>query len=211
MRVARISTAIAMAGLSACGAPQEDNLRTVKSYDYAMCDSAPTTDATQLAALEAFRSEVQNRYFVRRQDSHFAANHEADASSSGLREYQGPFYVYFHSRPLERNEQGRGIDAAAMVFLHAAKVRSRTNGQEWGEWNSVRTRNFAQEGRAVEGLSRWKCLLGAEIAWADLIYSNGKWTVTPLAVGVYEKDEVRRSLPTPSQSQIDGKEAIETL
>jgi hypothetical protein len=75
----------------------------------------------------------------------------------------------------------------------------------------VRTRNFGAPGRSVEGLGRWKCLLGAEIAWASVARSNGQWTVTPLAVSVYETDEIRRALPTPAQKQIEGQDAVETL
>lgn len=197
--------------LGACGAPEEDQLRSVKSYDFASCTSVPTTDVTHLEAIKAFDVEVRHKYFVRRKDSEFVANHEGGAGASGVREYEGPFYVYVHPRKLEKSDVKQGIDWAALVFLHARKVRSRSNGQDWGDWNSVRTRNFAEQGRTVEGIGRWKCLLGAEIAWADVTRKNGQWTVTPLAVSVYENDEARRALPTPSRSQIEGKEAVETL
>jgi hypothetical protein len=197
--------------LTACGAPEADKLRTVTSYDFSTCDSAPTTDATQLEAAHAFQSEVQRKYFVRRRDSELVANHEDDAAASGVREYEGPFYLYVHPRKLESSETLQGIDWAALVFLHATKVRSRSNGREWSDWSSVRTRNFGSQGRTVEGLGRWKCLLGAEIAWAQVTRSGSVWTVTPLAVSVFDQEEVRRALPVPSQSQIEGQQAVETL
>jgi hypothetical protein len=199
------------AALTACGAPKEDQLRTVTSYEFASCDSAVTADPTQLEAIKAFQANVQQKYFARRRNSVFVANHESDASASGVREYEGPFYIYVHPRKLEKNEVADGVDWGALLFLHASKVRARANGQDWQDWNTVRTRNFGVSGRSVEGLGRWKCLLGAEIAWADVTRRGGEWTVTPLAVSVFERDEVRRALPVPSQSQIDGKQAVETL
>lgn len=207
----RIVALIGAALLTACGAPEADKLRTVTSYDFSTCDSVPTTDTTQLEAIHAFQSEVQRKYFVRRRDSELIANHESDAAASGVREYEGPFYVYVHPRKLEKNDTEQGVDWAAWVFLHAKKVRSRSNGRDWSDWSSVRTRNFGSPGRTVEGMGRWKCLLGAEIAWADITRSGGVWTVTPLAVSVFEQDEVRRALPVPSESQITGKQAVETL
>lgn len=197
--------------LCSCGGPEEDKLRSVESFEFASCNSTPTTDATHLEAIKAFQDEVHHRYFVRRKDSEFVANHEAGAAASGVREYEGPFYVYVHPRKLDKIEERQGYEWGATVFLHASKVRSRANGQNWGEWNSVRTRNFAVAGRTVEGLGRWKCLIGAEIAWADVLRQNGKWTVTPLAVSVYEAEEIRRALPTPSRNQIEGKEPVEAL
>ena len=199
------------AALSACGGPEEDQLRSVKSYEFASCSSAPTTDATQLEAIKAFDSDLRHHYFVRRKDSEFVANHESGAGASGVREYEGPFYIYVHPRALDKLETRQGVDWAATIFLHAAKVRSRTNGDKWGDWNAVRTRNFAVAGRTVEGLGRWKCLIGAEIAWANVTRKSGVWTVTPLAVSVYENDEIRRALPAPSRAQIEGKDAVETL
>ena len=199
------------ATLSACGAPEEDKLRSVTSYEFASCSSVPTTDATQLEALKAFDAEVRHKYFVRRRNSEYVANHESGAGSSGVREYDGPFYVYVHPRPLEKKEAADGVDWAATVFLHAAKVRARANGQDWSDWNSVRTRNFAVAGRTVEGLGRWKCLIGAEIAWANVTRKAGQWTVTPVAVSVYENEEIRRALPAPSRAQIEGKASVDAL
>lgn len=42
-----------VAALSACGAPEEDKLRSVTSYEFASCDSVPAADATQLEAIKA--------------------------------------------------------------------------------------------------------------------------------------------------------------
>jgi len=197
--------------LTACGAPEADKLRTVTSYEFASCDSTPTTDTVHLEAIKAFQSDVQNKYFVRRGDSQFVANHESGADASGLREYQGPFYLYVHPRKLEKAEIAQGVDWAALVFLHAGEVRSRANGRDWSEWNAVRTRNFGAESRSVDGLGRWKCLLGAEIAWADVTRAQGQWNVKPLAVSVYDRDEIRRALPVPAQSQIKGEQVIEPM
>lgn len=210
-KAGRVALAVSTAALCACGAPQEDQLRSVKSYDFATCSSAQASDATELEAIGAFRSEVQNKYFVRRRDSAFVANHESGADSSGVREYEGPFYVYVHPRKLEKQDVARGVDWAAIVFLHATKVRSRVNGQDWSDWNSVRTRNFAEAGRSVDGMPRWKCLLGAEIAWAQVTRASGKWTVTPAGVSVYDTEEIRRALPTPAKAQIEGTESVEAL
>jgi hypothetical protein len=202
---------IVAATLCACGAPEEDKLRSVTSYEFASCTSVPTTDATQLDAIKAFDSEVRHKYFVRRRDSEFIANHESGAGTSGVREYEGPFHVYVHPRKLEKRDLAAGADWAATVFLHASRVRARANGQDWGEWNKVRTRNFDTMSRTVDGLGRWKCLVGAEIAWADVTRVHGQWKVTPAAVSVYESDEIRRALPTPSRAQIEGKEPVEAL
>jgi hypothetical protein len=207
----RIAIVAGAALLVACGGPKEDQLRTVKSYEFAVCDSTPTTDATQLEAIRAFKSDVQDRYFIRRRDSAFAANHESTADASGVREYEGPFYIYVHPRNPEKQEVARGVEWASTVFLHADKVRSRVNGQQWGEWNAVRTRNFSQSGRTVEGLGRWKCLLGAEIAWAHVTRANGTWTVTPAGVSVYDVEEIRRALPLPAKTQIEGEQPVEAL
>jgi hypothetical protein len=199
------------ATLSACGGSEEDKLRSVTSYEFASCSSVPTTDATQLDAIKAFDTQLRHKYFVRRRDSEYVANHESGAGSSGVREYEGPFYVYVHPRKLEKRDVAEGVDWAATIFLHASKVRARANGQDWGDWNKVRTRNFATLDRTVDGLGRWKCLLGAEIAWANVTRKGGQWTVTPAAVSVYDNDEVRRALPTPSLSQIEGKASVEAL
>ena len=53
--------------------------------------------------------------------------------------------------------------------------------------------------------------MGGEIAWANVTRSNGQWTVTPLAVSVYENEEIRRALPALSNAQVEGKEAVEAL
>jgi hypothetical protein len=65
--------------------------------------------------------------------------------------------------------------------------------------------------RTVDRLGRWKCLVGAEIAWADVTRVAGQWTVRPAAASVYESDEIRRALFTPSRAQIEGKEPVEAL
>jgi len=204
-----LALAVLTASLAACGRPKEDALRTVKSYDFASCDSTPTTDPVQLAAIEEFKRWVQTEYFTRRSGSLYAANHESALESSGLREYEGPFYIYVHPRPPNQYEAAKGIDWSATVYLHAAKVRSRLNGGKWGEWQSVRTRNFTQAGQTVDRLGRWKCLIGAEIAWADVHRHGGEWQVQPLAVGVYGADELSRALPVPGDAEIRGSSPVE--
>jgi hypothetical protein len=203
------SLVASIAMLCACGSHEEYKPRSVTSFEFASCNSVPTTDATHLEAINAFNSELRQKYFVQQRDFEYVANHESGSGSSGVRQYKGPFYIYVHPRKLEKAEQRDGVDWAATVLLHAMKVRARSNGQDWGEWNSVRTRNFAAEGRTVDQLGRWKCLMGAEIAWANVTRKGGQWTVTPLGVSVYESDEVRHALPTPSGAQIDGKEPVE--
>jgi len=203
------SLVASVAVLCACGSHEEYKLRSVTSYQLESCDSVPTTDATHLEAIKAFNSELRQKYFVRQRDFEYVANHESGSDSSGVRQYKGPFYIYVHARKPEKAEERDGVDWAATIFMHAMQVRSRSNGQDWGGWNSVRTRNFAVAGRTVDGLGRWKCLMGSEIAWANVTRKGGQWTVTPLAVSVYENDEVRHALPTPSGAQIEGKEAVE--
>lgn len=196
--------------LAACGA-KEDALRTVKSYDFASCDSTPTTDAVQLEAIREFKSRVQSEYFVRHDGRLFAANRESAAEDSGLREYDGPFYIYVHPHSPTQEETARRIDWSAMMYLHAHQVRTLRNGGTWSEWERVRTRNFGQSGRTVDGLGRWKCLIGSEIAWAQVSRSGGQWTVVPQAVGVYEADELSRALPAPSKTEIEGASPVAPL
>jgi hypothetical protein len=197
--------------LAGCGGAKEDALRTVKSYDFASCDSTPTTDAVQLEAIREFKSRVESEYFVRHDGRLFAANRESAAESSGLREYEGPFYIYVHPQSPTEKETARGIDWSAMIYLHAQKVRALTNGGTWSEWDRVRTRNFAQAGRTVDGLGRWKCLMGSEIAWARVSRSGSEWTVVPQAVGVYEADELLRALPAPSKAEVEGASPVAPL
>src|SRR3982074_1112354 len=95
--------------LAACGA-KEDALRTVKSYEFASCDSTPTTDPVQLEAIGEFKRRVQSEYFARHDGRLFAANRERAAEDSGLREYDGPFYIYVHPQSPTQKETAKGID-----------------------------------------------------------------------------------------------------
>jgi hypothetical protein len=201
-------TTVMVAG---CGGAEEDKLRTVKSFDFASCVSGPTTDPTEIEAIEKFRARVRDKYFTADGDALFAANHESTLVASGLREYEGPFYIYVHTRRPEKQEIEAGVDWAATLFLHARNVRARPNEKDWNNWQSVRTRNFTVQGRTVEGIGRWKCLLGAEISWAEVRRERGVWVVTPSAVGVYEGEEIERALPIPSQDQIKGTETVAPL
>ena len=201
----------AVATLAGCGGAEEEKLRTVKSFDFASCVSEPTTDPTQIEAIDKFRARVRDKYFTVDGDGLFAANHERTLEASGLREYEGPFYIYVHTRPLEREETEAGVDWAATLFLHARNVRVRPNEKDWNEWQSVRTRNFTAQGRTVEGIGRWKCLLGAEIAWADVRREKDVWVITPSAIGVYEGEEIEHALPVPNVDQIKGKETVAPL
>lgn len=198
--------------LGACGTSDEDQLRTVKSYEFSSCDSTPTTDARELAALKAFSTEVRSLYFTRQDGSLFVSSREESPAASGVREYEGPYHLYLHPRKLEREDTQRGVEWAAVAYLHAARVRSRANGGEWSEWERVRTRNFFEDrGPTTEGMGRWKCLVNAEIAWADVILRNGTWEVTPVAISVYDANELQRLLPTPSPAQIEGAATVPPL
>jgi len=196
---------------AACGGPKTDQLRTVKSWEFSSCESAPTTDATELAALDAFKVDVQLLHFVRDRDTLIAANHEATPEASGLRQYEGPFYLYLHPRRLEPEETNQGIEWIATAYLHAANVRTRRNGGEWSAYQRVRTRNFAVNTQTVGGLGRWQCLLNSEIAWATLSLRHGKWRVEPLAIGVYEGVELQRLRPLPTRAQIEGTETVQAM
>lgn len=197
--------------LAACSGPEENQLRTVKSYEFASCDSTPTTDATELAALKAFSDEVEARYFLRHDGSLFVVNREESTAASGLREYEGPFHLYLHPRKSVPGEEEQGTEWVGTAYLHAARVRTRANGGDWSQWERVRTRNFGEGGVTAENLGRWKCLMNAEIAWADVRLRNGAWEVTPTGVSVYEADELERLLPTPSEAQIEGTATVPPL
>jgi hypothetical protein len=197
--------------LAGCGGADEEQLRTVKSFDFASCTSEPTSDPTEIEAVEKFRARVRDRYFTADGAALFAANHEGTLATSGLREYQGPFYIYVHARRPEQEEIEAGVDWAATLFLHARNVRARPNEKDWNDWQSVRTRNFTVQGRTVEGMGRWKCLVGAEIAWAEVRRQKDVWVVTPSAIGVYEGDEIERAIPSPTADQIKGKETVGPL
>ena len=191
--------------LAACGSADPDQLRTVRAYEMSSCNAEPTTDRLQLAAAEHFQTQLTEKYFVRKDGVLTAANHESDAAASGLRQYRGPFYVYIHPRKLTNEDLSRQIDWAGTLFLHAESVRSRVNGADFGEWQRVRTRNFTDQTRSADGLTRWVCLKNAEIAWADVTHEQRIWRVKPLAVSVYEsEDQLRRLLPLASSEQIAG-------
>jgi hypothetical protein len=101
---------------------------------------------------------------------------------------------------------------SGIAYLHASEVRFRANGGEWGDWQSVHTRNFSNlNQRSVDHMPRWKCLVGSEIAWASVKLRDGHWDVEPLAISVYEKPELERLRPLPTRAQIDAKEAIEPM
>ena len=205
----RLIVALFAVAFSACSGPKGDQLRTVHAYDFATCDSVPTSDPAERAALDAFKAEIEISNFLRAKDTLTVANHEETVETSGLRQYSGPFYWYLHPGKIEQADASRGVTWSGMAYLHANKVRFRANGANWGEWQRVRTRNFGENQRSVDGLPRWKCLVGSEMAWAELKHRDGHWEVEPLAISVYEKPELERLLPVPSRAQIDGKEAVE--
>jgi hypothetical protein len=208
---ARIAlTALAVAISAGCG-PKADQLRTVHSYEFATCDSKPTTDATELAALDAFKARIEPDNFLRAKNTLTVANHEETLATSGLRQYSGPFYWYLHPGKVQPLDAEHGVTWSGMAYLHADKVRFRANGAEWGEWQRVRTRNFGNLNRSVDGMPRWKCLVSSEIAWANVKLRNGQWEVEPVAISVYElPGEFERLQPLPTPAQIDGKEAVES-
>lgn len=87
-------------------------------------------------------------------------------------------------------------------------MRTRRNGAGWGEWQRVRTRNFADGTHTVDGLGRWKCLVGSEFAWALVERRAGQWHVQPQSVSVYDEAELPRLLPEPGPAQASGTEAV---
>jgi len=208
-----ILLAIALAAsLGACGY-KEDQLRTVRSYQFATCDSAPTKDPTELAALAAFKDEVEFSNFVRSKNTFTMASHEETLEASGLRQYEGPFYWYLHPGNIAPTDASQGVTWSGVAYLHAKKVRFRANGEAWGEWQPVRTRNFGGDlmRRSVDPLPRWACLVGSEVAWARLKLRDGQWEVQPLVISVYERPELSRLRPVPTRAQIDAKEAVEPM
>jgi len=207
----RLALAALAVTLSACGGPKGDQLRTVHSYDFASCDSKPTTDANERAALDAFKAEIEPSHFLRDRNTLTVANHEESLATSGLRQYSGPFYWYLHPGQVQKRDAERGVTWSGMAYLHADKVRFRANGGDWGEWQRVRTRNFGNTNlRSADRMPRWKCLMNAEIAWASVKLRNGQWEVEPEAVSVYETSELERLRPLATRAQIDGKEAVES-
>ena len=206
----RLALVALAATFSACSGPKADQLRTVKSFDFATCNSTPTTDATERAALDAFKAEIEVSNFLRARDTLTVANHEETLATSGLRQYSGPFYWYLHPGQVQKTDAERGVTWSGMAYLHADKVHFRANGGDWDKWQRVRTRNFGNSNtRSVDGMPRWKCLVGSEIAWASVKLRNGHWEVEPQAISVYEAPELERLRPLPTKAQIDGKEAVE--
>lgn len=196
-----VSLATAVAG---CSGPKQDQYRTVTSYEFATCDSRPTTDPVELEALRRFRDHAGSHWFRDGRDSMFAAMHERTGKESGLREYRGEPYWYVHPLRLEPEDAEAHVDWKAMVYLHAREVRTHPNGGDWTDWQRVRTRNFGAGGNGptAEGMGRWACLVGAEIAWAEVTRSGTEWDVRPLGAGPYGEDELHRMEPRPSAEQI---------
>ena len=207
----RLALAALLVAISACGGPKGDQLRTVHSYDFASCDSKPTTDPNERAALDAFKAEIEPSNFLRDRNTLTVANHEETLATSGLRQYSGPFYWYLHPGQVQKRDAEQGVTWSGMAYLHADRVRFRANGGDWGEWQRVRTRNFGNTNlRSADRMPRWKCLMNAEIAWASVKLRNGQWEVEPQAISVYETAELARLRPLPTRAQIDGKEAVES-
>jgi hypothetical protein len=194
--------------LQACSGEPEDKLRTVKSYAYATCDSAETTDKMELDAIRIFKEDVEKTYFVREDDSLFSAHRENSSDASMLREFRGPFYLYVHPEPVDARDKEEGVQWTAMMYLHASESRTRQNGKEWSEWQPVRTRNFVDPGRTVDNMGRWKCLLGGEIAWAEVKRANDIWKTEPVVVDIYEAIDFDRLLPVPSEAERQGAASV---
>lgn len=196
--------------LSACG-KKPDQLRTVVSFEVSSCNSNPTTDAVELAAADKFKAKVTDAYFTRTSAGLFAANREDKAVDSALRQYRGPFYTYVHPLKLSDEDQAMGIQWSGMLYLNAESVRTRLNGKDWGAWERVRTRNFTENTRTSDGLTRWKCLLNAEIAWAKLTKVSDVFRADVQAVGAYEGEEIMRSKSVPSEEEISGAAVVAAL
>ncbi len=185
-------------------------MRTVKSYTYASCDSAETTDKTELDAIRTFTEGVEKTYFVRDDDSLFTAHREDSRDASMVREFRGPFFVYVHQTEIAPKQAQAGVQWAGMLYLHASEVRTLQNGKDWTDWERVRTRNFVDPGRTVDSLGRWKCLLGGEVAWAQVKRVNDIWKTEPVVVDVYEPADFGRLLPVPSEAERKGSATVAT-
>lgn len=194
--------------LQACSREPEERLRTVKSYPYASCDSNETTERMELDAIRTFKEDVEKTYFVRDDDSLFTAHHEDSHDASMLREFRGPFYIYVHPDELGERDKREGVQWSATLYLHASEVRTRQNGKSWTQWEPVRTRNFTNPGRTVEGMGRWKCLLGGEVAWAQVRRVDDIWKAEPVVVDIYEPSDFGRLLPVPSESERSGAASV---
>jgi hypothetical protein len=209
-----IAAAFALLVVAGCANREQDQYRTVTSYEFAGCDSTPTTDAVELEALHQFRTLADQRWFRADGDSRYAAMHERTGTDSGLREYRGDRYWYVHVLKPEGSDRRNNVDWKAMVYLHAREVRVRVNGGDWGEWQPVRTRNFgaSRAGPTAEGMGRWACLMGAEIAWAEvrrLRTDDGiEWEVKPLGAGPYSEEELHRIEPRPTAAQIANEASV---
>ncbi len=213
-RIALAATTLALLAIAGCSGPKQDQYRTVTSYEFASCDSVPTTDPMQLDALRRFRDHAGAHWFRDGGESLFAAMHERTGAESGLREYRGEPYWYLHVLKLEPEETAAGVEWKAMAYRHAREVRTRVNGEDWGEWQRVRTRNFGASngGPTAEGMGRWACLVGAEIAWAEVrrVKTDGgvEWELTPLGAGPYPEEELHRMEPRPTPEQVAGDASV---
>jgi len=196
--------------LGACG-HKADQVRTVTSYEFSACNSDVTTQPAELAAIDKFKDKVTDTYFTRTPDGLFAANREATEQKSELRQYRGSFYTYVHPLRLSDRDREQGIDWAGMLYLHAESVRVRPNGADWGTWERVRTRNFLDNTRTSDGLTRWKCLINAEIAWARLVRQSGVFRAEVQVVGAYDAGELEHLKPTPSAAEISGEVIVAPL
>jgi hypothetical protein len=213
IRMTRSRPTLVLAGallLGACG-EKPDQLRSVISYEMSSCDSQPTTDPAHLAAADKFKDKVIDTYFTRTKDGLFAANRADKTADSALRQYRGPFYTYIHPLKVTDEQRAQRVQWAGMLYLHAQSVRVRPNGKDWNEWERVRTRNFLDNGRTADGLGRWKCLLNAEIAWAQITEIDGVYRAEVQAVGAYEGEEIMRSKPAPSPEEISGAKVVAAL
>jgi hypothetical protein len=214
-RVATLAlTALALLGTAACSGRKQDQYRTVTAYEFASCDSAPTTDPTEREALRRFRDHAGAHWFRDDGESFYAAMHERTGKDSGLRQYRGDPYWYIHVLKLEREDEVAHVAWKALVYLHAREVRTRINGGDWSGWQRVKTRNFgaSNAGPTAEGMGRWACLLGAEIAWAEvrrIRTDDGlEWDVKPLGAGPYPADEIHRMEPRPTPEQIANEASV---
>jgi hypothetical protein len=202
---AALSTALL---LQACSGGSEDRIRTVTSYAFASCDSVPTSEKAEMDAMRAFKGDVQEKYFSRDDDRIFTVHREDSSDASMLREFRGPFYTYIHPMKVNEEEAKQGVQWLGAVYLHASEMRTRQNGKDWTDWEPVRSRNFVDPGRTVDGLGRWKCLLGAEVAWAEVQRVNDIWKALPVVVDIYEQNDLMRLLPVPSEAEREGSAPV---
>jgi len=83
---------------------------------------SPVCRANGAERLYAFKAKIAIGYFVRRKDTLTAANHEESLETSGLRQYEGPFYLYLHpGKVAPRNAAAHAVSEVASTCWRRAE------------------------------------------------------------------------------------------